>query len=190
MTTEELNPLQTIIVFLFCGILIIIVMGLLLTHEFSDTGGSLYESDEIESGSIQTYPIEFDDHVQRLEIDVGILNIEEIDMFLAAAPNQRTEDLSEMRILRSGVDRRDHIYWTVDTDEVGDGVLLLVTDNTDEGEIPATNGSIRVTTRMQMNVYPSLFSLPLTIGLIIISFVYIGLLVNHIRKKNMNKMMM
>lgn len=187
MPMKDLSPELTLSLFLYCGILIIIITGLLFTHEFSDIGDSIHSIDEIESGSIQTYPIEFDDNIVRFDLRVDVPGVQEIDVYLVDAPDQQSEDMSQMRIIRSGVYRHDfydayNLHWTVDTYELGDGVLLLVVDNTDEGVVPASNGSINVITRYQSRVYLNPLFLPPTIGLIIISTVYFGLMVRYLRK--------
>jgi hypothetical protein len=184
---KELSPRLTLFVFLYVGILIVIVTGLLVTEEFYDFGDSIYSWDEIESGSIQTHPLDFDVNFARIEMRIDVLHVQDIDVYLVEAPNEQSDDLNDMRIIRSGVYRHDYyeamnLHWTVDSDELGDGVLLLVVDNTDEGVVPATNESIEVITRFQSTIYPNPLTLPVTWGLIIISIVFFVLIARYYRK--------
>ena len=165
----------------------IIITGFLITEEFYVFGESIYSHDEIESGSIQTHPVIIDEFILRFDLQINVLGAQEIDVLLVEAPDQQAEDLSQMRIIRSGVYRHDfyvnsNLEWTIDKRELGDGVLLLVIDNTDDGEVPATNETIKVITTCQSTLYQNPIILPPTIGLIIISIVYFGLMVRYLRK--------
>ena len=182
---KDLGPRLTVIVFLYCGVLLVIITGLLITEDFYYFGESIYSHDEIEPGSIQTHPVIIDGYIMRFDLHIDVLRVPDvgIDVYLVEAPDQQSEDMSQMRIIRSGVRRTGHdLDWTVGNRELGDGVLLLVVDNTDGGEIPATNGPIQVITRCQSTIYQKPLYLPVIIGLIIISIVLFWQMIRYYQR--------
>jgi hypothetical protein len=185
MPMKDLGPRLTVIVFIYFGVLLVIITGLLITEDYYYFGESIYSHDDIEPGSIQTHHVIIDDNIMRFDLHINVLGVPDvgIDVYLVEAPDQQSEDMSQMHIIRSGVRRRGHdLDWTVGNRELGDGVLLLVVDNTDEGEVPATNATIRVITTCQSTLYQNPLFLPVTIGLILISIVFFWQMIRYYQR--------
>ena len=187
MLTKELGPKPTLSVFVICGIIIVIITGLLSTQDFGDIGDSIYSIEDIDSGGIKTHPIYLEDDIDRIDFRIDVLGVDRIDVYLTEAPSHDPEDMSGLRIIRSGVYTSDSnepysLHWSVSADRVKGDKLLRIVENTDGGDVPASNGTIHVVTRYQSTVYQEPTSLPQTYGLIIASIAYVGAVIAYYRK--------